>query len=294
VQLSDAAAAEKAGIDIDVVQEGPMREFVAANGELQFDPTRVAHLSSRAGGTVAVVFKQVGDGVAADEILALVDAVQVSQAKSQLQQAIVQRDARQRSYARLTAAGEGVAAVTVADAQAALQQAEVALISARQELVNLGLQVPDEIDRSDAARAAQELRYLGIPPAVVTSLPAAARSANLIAIRAPHAGVIVSAEIVAGEVVTPDDVLFTVADPGRMWLVLHVRQEDARYVAVGQNVAFRADGGDREVTGPVAWISPTVDPRTRTVRVRVVVDNADGRLKDNTFGTGQIVLREQP
>jgi cobalt-zinc-cadmium efflux system membrane fusion protein len=294
VQFADAAAADKAGVDIDIVAERPMRETVAANGELQFDPTRVAHLSSRAGGTVAVVFKQVGDAVSEGEILALVDAVQVSQAKSQLQQAIVQRDSRQLSYDRLKAAGEGVAAITVADAHAALQQADVALISARQELVNLGLDVPEEIDQQDPKQVAAALRFLGIPHDVVESLPPATRSANLIAIRAPHGGVIVAAEIVAGEVVDPNDVLFTVADPGRMWLTLHVRQEDARYVTTGQQVVFRTDGGTQEVTGPITWISPTVDPRTRTVKARVIVENTQSRLKDNTFGTGQIVLRDEP
>ena len=66
-----------------------MQDFIAANGELTFDPTRVAHLSTKVPGTVAVVFKAVGDKVQAGEALALVDAADVGQLKSQLLQAMV-------------------------------------------------------------------------------------------------------------------------------------------------------------------------------------------------------------
>ncbi|MEX2112811.1 MAG: efflux RND transporter periplasmic adaptor subunit [Pirellulales bacterium] len=294
VQFATTESAGKAGLDVDVVQERPMSEAVVANGDIRFDPTRVAHLSSRAGGTVAVVFKQVGDAVRSGDVLAVVDAVEISQAKSKLLHAIVQRDARRISLQRLQAAGEGVAAVAVADASAARQEAEVALISARQTLVNLGLEVPDNLAGRDPAQVDDELRFLGIAPEVLRALPAETRSANLLALRAPHDGVIVAAEVVAGEVVDPTDVLFTVADPSHMWLTLHVRQEDARYVAPGQEVVFRTDSSAQRISGQISWISPTIDPRTRTLEARVVLDNTDGRLKDNTFGTGDIVLRHEP
>jgi cobalt-zinc-cadmium efflux system membrane fusion protein len=294
VQFASAAAADKVGIDVDVVHERPMKEAVSANGEILFDPSRVAHLSSRAGGTVALVFKQLGDPVAAGELLALVDAVQVGQAKSRLLQALVQSRARKIQHDRLQAAGVGVAAITVADAKAALEEAEVALISARQALVNLGLDVPEKFTQPDPEKIADELRFLGIPADIEGALPAGNRSANLIAIRSPHAGVIVAADIVPGEVVEPARVLFTVADPGRMWLTLHVRQQDARYVSLGQSVSFRSDDAAEQVSGHVAWISPDVDQRTRSVRVRVNLANPDGRLRDHTFGTGEIILRQQP
>jgi cobalt-zinc-cadmium efflux system membrane fusion protein len=187
-----------------------------------------------------------------------------------------------------------VAAIAVADAKTALQEAEVALISARQALVNLGLEVPDTFADTDPQKIADSLRFLGIPPEVLKTLPAPTRSANLIAIRAPYSGVIVSADVVAGEVVAPTDVLFTVADPTRMWLTISIRQEDARYVRVGQSVVFRTDDASQEASGQIGWISPAVDPRTRTLQARVDLTNEDARLKDNTFGTSEIRLRSEP
>jgi multidrug efflux pump subunit AcrA (membrane-fusion protein) len=78
-----------------------------------------------------------------------------------------------------------------------------------------------------------------------------------------------------------------------MWLILNVRQEDARLVHRGQTVKFHSDNGDLDVAGQVSWISPAVDEQTRTMQVRVVIANEDGALQDKTFGTGRIVLREE-
>ena len=294
VQFASATSAEKSGVDVDVVQERKMIDAVAANGQIQFDPTRVAHLAPRAPGTVVHVFKIVGDQVEPGDLLALVDVSAVGQAKSKLLQAIVARRLRITSYERLKAAGIGVAGITLTESKAALEEAEVNFISARQALVNLGLDVPEEFAETDAKKIADDLRFLGIPAEALAALPQETRSANLYAVRAPYEGVIVASDSVVGEVVDAQDVLFTVADPRRMWLVLSVPQEDARYVTPGLPVVFRTDDRAQEATGSISWVSPTIDERTRTVQARVVLDNHTGALKDKTFGTGRVVLREEP
>lgn len=294
VQFASSTSAEKSGVEVDVVQERNMIDAVAANGEIQFDPTRVAHLSSRASGSVAHVYKIVGDTVEPGDVLALVDVAAVGKAKSDLLQAIVERELRRTNHQRLKAAGIGVAGIAVTEAKAALDEAEVAFISARQALVNLGLEVPEEFDETNATKIADDLRFLGIPPAVLASLPVGTKSANLYAVRAPYEGVVVASDSVLGEVVDATDVLFTVADPRRMWLVLSVPQEDARYVARDLPVLFRTDDGAQQAAGRISWVSSTIDERTRTLQARVVLDNATGALKDKTFGTGRIVLREEP
>lgn len=294
IQFVSNASAEKAGVDVDVVQERPMADAVTANGEIRFDPTRVAHLSPRAAGTVAYVYKIVGDRVSPGDVLALVDVAAVGQAKSDLLQAIVKRQLRKTTYERLKAAGIGVAGIALTEAKAALEEAEVGFISARQALVNLGLEVPEDFVETDAKEIAEDLRFLGIPRDVLATLPPETKSANLYAVRAPYEGVVVEAESVVGEVVDAKDVLYTVADPRRLWLVLAVPQEDARYVSDGLKVVFGTDDGAHESTGRISWVSSTIDERTRTVQARVVLDNPTGALKDKTFGTGRVVLREEP
>jgi cobalt-zinc-cadmium efflux system membrane fusion protein len=296
VQFASPETVDRAGIDVDVVQERPMSDFITANGELTFDPTRVAHLSTRVPGAVALVVKTLGDDVRAGDILALVDAAQVGQAKSQFLQAIVQLQLRQTTVKRLRGVADdgAVPKKLLTEAEAALQEAEIAFISTRQALANLGFELPDEFGSKEARQIAEELRYLDIPSSFVASLPSGAKTANLVPVRAPLEGIVVASEVVAGEVVDASDVLFTVADPRQMWLQLNVRQEDAKYVARGLPVRFRTDDGGDEIAGEVAWVSPAVEEHTRTLSVRVVVANPDGRLRDRTFGTGRIILREEP
>lgn len=294
VQFASTESAEKAGIDIDVVQDRPMADLVIANGEVLFNPTYVAHLSPRVAGTVTDVFKATGDDVQAGDILALVDATLVGQAKAQLLQAVVQVQLKRSSVERLQAAGNAIPAKSLIEAESALQEAEIGYLSARQALVNLGFEVPDELEQREPKSIAEELRLLGIPSSLETSRGAATKTANLIPIRAPSAGVVVSSDVVAGEVVDATKLLFTVADPRQMWLTLNVRQEDAKHVKLGLPVQFQPDDGSPEVAGQVSWISPAIDERTRTLKVRVKIDNLNGALRDKTFGTGRIVLRDEP
>ncbi len=296
VQFTSAESATKSGIDVDVVQERPMSEFVTANGEMTFDPTRVAHLSSRVAGTVAHVFKTLGDDVTTGQILALVDSASVGQAKSQLLHTVVQYQLRKTTAERLRAASDSgsVPKKTLLEAEAAFQEAQITYLSARQSLANLGFDVPEEIETRGAKQLTDDVRFLGLSPEIVASLRTVTQSANLIPVRAPYAGVVVSSDVVAGEVVNATNILYTVADPRHLWLLLNVRPEDARYVALGQAVRFRTDENATDAAGNVAWISPAVDEQTRTLRVRVVLDNDDRRLRDKTFGTARIILREEP
>jgi len=296
IQFVSGESVERAGIAVDVVQERPMRDVLTANGELQFDPTRVAHLSARVPGTVALVFKTIGDRVSAGEILALIDAGQVGQLKSQYVQAVVQLQLRTGTAERLREVGTSgaIAQKLVIESESALQEAEVAVVSARQGLANLGFDVPDDMRGKDAKLITERMRFLGIPTSMMSSLPSGTMTANLIPVRATYSGVLVASEVVAGEVVDTTSSLFTVADPSKLWLLLNVRQEDAKYVTPGLPVSFKTDDGAAEVSGNVTWISPAVDSQTRTLQARVEIANPSGVLRDKSYGTGTLILREEP
>jgi cobalt-zinc-cadmium efflux system membrane fusion protein len=294
VQVASLEAATKAGISVASVQERQMSDIVSANGEVVFDPTRVAHLSPRVAGTVAAVFKSTNESVEPGEVLALVDAAQVGQAKAQLLNALVKLQLRRTTYSRFKNHAEALPAMTLTEAEAALQEAEVAFVSARQALVNLGFELPEKIDSGRAAQLAEEIRFLGIPANCVARLPIGTKTANLLPLRTPYAGVIVSSDVVAGEVVDPTKLLFTVADPRAVWLQLSVRAEDAHAVAPGLPVEFRTDDGTQVVRGSVSRVSPAIDERTRALKVFVAITDAQPNLRDKTFGTARIILRVEP
>jgi membrane fusion protein, heavy metal efflux system len=295
VQFASVESIAKSGIEVDVVQERPMAEGISANGELIFDPTRVAHLSSRVPGGVALVFKSLGDEVVAGEILAVIDSASVGQAKAQFLQALVQAQLRNSTVEQLRplASGGAMPRRAIIEAEAALKEAEIALITARQALANLGFDVPEAWEAADPKQVANDLRFLGLSSSVIAVLPRGTETANLFPLRAPQSGAVIAADVVAGEVVEVSQTLFTLADPSQIWLVLNVRPEDARHVRLGLPVKFVTDDDPQEFTGTVTWISPAVDEQTRTLQVRVGLANSEGRLRAQTFGTGRIILREE-
>lgn len=289
IEFPSAGAAEEAGIDVAPAWRTAVTEAAAGSGEVGFDPTRVARLSARADGAAWRVFKTVGDPVRAGELLALVDAAEVGRAKAEFQQALVQAGLRRKLRDTLRRGGAAVPEQRVREAAAAADDAAARLLSAEQALVNLGLPVraadyqalsPDEV--------ARRLRRLGVPDAGAGGT----QTASLLPVTAPSDGVVVSADVVAGEVVEAGKVLFVVADPRRMWLTLHVPQASAGRVAVGQPVLFRPDAGPGEFKGRVSWVGTAADEATRTVPVRAEVPNADGRLRASTLGRGRVVVRE--
>ncbi|MBI2826491.1 MAG: efflux RND transporter periplasmic adaptor subunit [Planctomycetia bacterium] len=299
IQFASIEALDKVGVDIAIVQRRLIVEAVVANGEVVYDETRAAHLASRVPGTVWRVEKQVGDHVRKGELLALVDAAEIGRAKAELLQAIAQRRLKQTNVERLRplVADGSIPERDFRESDAALQEATIRLVQAQQQLVNLGLSVrASDFDGLPTEQIAERIQFLGLPSDLAAELAGDSTTSNLFPIRSPLDGVVVVRKVVAGEVVDTSTMLFSVADVRRMWLTLDVRQDDARFLSLGQKVLFLpSDSHDEpEVNGTLAWISTEADDQTRTVKVRVDLPNDDGRLRANTFGTGRIVLREEP
>ena len=293
IEFDSAEAADGAGIGIAPAWPGAITEFVEAPGEVAFDPALVARLGPRASGTVWRVLKAAGDPVAAGEVLALVDAADAGKAKGEFQQALAQVRLREKTLAGRRAAAGVVSAQSVREAEAALAEAETRLQAATQALANLDLSVnPADYRDLPIDAAAERMRLVGVPPGTPGLDPKTA-TANLIPVRAPFAGVVLSADAVAGETAEPGRPLFVVADPRRVWVTLHVRAGDAGRVAVGQAVRFRTDGSAEETGGRVEWVGRAADEGTRTVPVRATLPNDAGRLRAGTLGQGRVVLRHE-
>ncbi len=295
IQFESQAAFDKTGIDVDVVTERPMIEALRINGELGYDQTQVAHLSARVPGTVWKVFKRQGQDVKEGDILALVDAAEVGKAKTSLGTSIIQLQLRKKSFEALKSSAGAVPERQIREAESAYEEARIQVLMGQQALINLGFEVPLGLEKSDPDQLTRRLQCLGLPNDLCEQFAKRGHlTMNLIPIIAPQDGTIVEMDVVAGEVVSSERVIITMSKLDRMWLTLHVKQEDAKYVHVGQSAKFKADGSSDEVSGDVIWISPAVDEVTRTLKVRVDLPNTDLALKANSFGTGWIELRKEP
>ncbi len=198
-------------------------------------------------------------------MLAIIDAVDVGRAKADLQAALAQERLQQRINERQQSlAQKGITAKRQAEtAETEFSEARIRVLAAEQALINLGLPVSsNELRGSTDDELAVTLRFLGLPQSLVSRLDPTTTTSNLIPVTASFDGVVVRREIVSGEVVDTSKVLFEVADTSRMWLILNVRLEDAKYISVGQKLVFIPDGDSDEVTVNVSWKSTTADQKT--------------------------------
>lgn len=299
IQFTSVQAMEKVGVDVTVVLKRPVIEAIVANAEVGYAETHSARLASRVAGTVVSVQRKVGDQVRKDDVLALIDAADVGKAKAEFLQAISQLQLKQLVVERLKPLAEkgAVAGRQYQEAETAFQEAQIRVLSARQSLINLGFSMAaEEYAGHSIQEIAERIQFLGLSAEMIAKLNKNSTTSNLFPMRAPLDGVVVDRKVVPGEIVDPNRTLFNVADVRRMWLTLNVRQDESKYVALDQKVLFRrSDGKDEpEIPGTVSWISTSVDEKTRMVQVRVDLKNPDGRLRAHTFGTGRIVLREEP
>ena len=296
IQFASLETVNKAGVEVGLVQRRPILESVPASGEITYDQTRFASLSSRLPGTVWRVERNVGDRVRTGDVLALVDAAEVGRAKADLIHALAEEDLRRKSVSRMAPASSQGALPErqLEKAQAEHIQARARLLGAQQALVNLGLHVSvEQLQGLPEDKLAPRLRMLGLPESLVEHLGPEESTANLLPLKAPMDGIVVTRQVVAGEVVDASRVLFQLADTGRMWLTLNVPLEEAGKLALGQPVAFRPDGIREEVGGKLVWISTAADRQTRMVTARAELSNPRGELRNETFGTGRIILRQE-
>lgn len=297
IQLASAAVAKKCGIETAVVEVGPMEESLDVHGDLMYDQTRIARLSTRVSGSLFSVQKQVGDTVRKGDVLALIEAADVGRAKGEFSQAFAQTELRTKNWEALRqgAATGAVPERDLREADTAAQEARIRLKSAQQALANLGLQISlDELRGLNGATLDRSVQFLGLPAELVKTLDPRTTPASLLPLLASQDGVIVLRQAVKGEMVDPTRVLFTIASIDPLWLMLDVHFEDVEHLRPGMAVFFRPDGAKADSVGRVTWISHEADEKTRTVKVRVDVDNHDGALVVRSFGCGRVVLRNEP
>src|SRR5690606_1279510 len=87
--------------------------------------------------------------------------------------------------------------------------------------------------------------------------------------------------------------LYRVANLASLWLQLDAYENDLSRLSVGQAVRVSVEAIPGEVfEGEVTFIEPTLDARRRTAKVRVQVDNRDGRLRPGMFAEASVATAE--
>jgi len=129
-----------------------------------------------------------------------------------------------------------------------------------------------------------KLRLWGLNPEQIRELETADDLIERLTLYAPISGIVTRRMVVEGRYVETGEELFQLADLSRVWVVLDAYESQLPFLHYGQDVEFTSDAFPGEVLhGRISFIEPMLMMMSRTVRVRLNVENSDGRLKPGMY-----------
>lgn len=261
IKLSDEEA-KRAGIQIQPLQPQSQADVVTVTATIRANQDKIARVASRVEGRITRVLVNLGDTVRAGQPLATLDSVALGEAQSAFLQAQASNRVAHTDFDRAKALA----------AEEIIPQREF-------------LKAKAELEKSNAElRAAEDkLRLLGASP------QRSGRAGAGFEVHAPLAGTVIEKKATTGELATPADALFTVADLSRVWIEANLSEDLLSKVRTGANatVSVSAYPGER-FAGKVTYIAGVLNKDTRTIGARIEVDNKDRRLKPEMFATAAI------
>jgi cobalt-zinc-cadmium efflux system membrane fusion protein len=243
---------------------------VQAPGKVEANPGTTSKVALPMQGRVTKVMVTVGDSVRQGMPLIVLDSPDTDTAVSDYREAVAKRISAQSNVAKAEA--------DLSRAQDLLQHGAVA----QKEVLSANAQLTQSRSELAAARAEEErtlrkLRIFGIQPDGNT---------DEVIVRAPVSGKVLDLSITPGEYRNDTSApVMTIADLSNVYMTADVPETSIRFTSVNDRVIIRLDAyPDQEFTGRVTKVGDTVDPATRTIKVRVLLQNPDGKLRPDMFG----------
>ena len=286
------AAQQNAGVKMVEVRQTTLPVHLEVTGAVAPEGSRVAEVRPLARGLITQVSVRLGDRVKAGQALLTYDNIQLGErlgeyfeARAGLRQTESDVAVKQRAVERAEALiGQQAISQQVLDlrraefkhAQAAVDREKATLDRIDEQIHRFGI--------SD-----KELEKLGPDTPEVTH-----RAATLATIRAPFDGVITAYDVAVGEIVEPERALVTIANLETVWILADVYEKDLARVPSSADVDVRVDAyADKVFKGKLTYVSDVIDPKSRSAKVRSIVQNPEGLLRLDMFARVSIPTRDQ-
>lgn len=251
--------------DLQIVTAGPaeLEQTLRVQGDVKLETERVASIVARVKGVVRDVRKKMGDEVRKGEVLMTIESKELAAAKM----AYFETEHK------------------VHFAEKALRR-EKELLSKKITSKEAYIEKQHAVEEAELAHAGalQRLKVLGFSEGALHNLQEDLdRDMTRFALRAPFAGEIIKKNVTLGEALNEEKEVFVVADLSRVWVEAKVPVDRVAAMRKGQPVKVTSDKNDREIEGSLVYISSMADRASRTVIIRVEIDNADKAWKPGMF-----------
>ncbi|MBS1816121.1 MAG: efflux RND transporter periplasmic adaptor subunit [Acidobacteria bacterium] len=267
-----------------VAQQEEITKTLRVTGTVGPEEGRVAHVFPLAQGVVRNIFVQLGSQVRTGQSLLRFDNVELGTLTGEhrsllgsLERAQAQQDVSAKNLAR----AENLLKVE------AISQREYEVRRAEKEQADAGVNSA----RSELAASEEKLHRFGLTEDQIHSISTGSthRTSSLNDVRAPITGVISKYEVAQGELIGPDKEIFTVVDPSIVWVLADIYEKDLGTVPQRGMCSVRLAAFPKETfRGKVEYISESLDPQSRTAKLRCVLPNQDNRIRLDMFAELEI------
>lgn len=263
------------GLKVETLEPKPGMQLVRAPGTVAFNLYRLADVTSLVDGVVRARYVRLGDRVKRGQRLVTLFSTALAQAEADFLRAEAEHRKSRQDWMRLKKLAEQkiVSQARLLQAESVHQSNHAALAAARAMLASYGLsrrEINALIEQSDYGQ---------------------------LTLRAPRPGIIVADDFRLGQHIPAGALLMQIADERTLWVEARTPATQRSSIRVGQAATIIPKGGNRRYTGKVINIHPQLDASTRTVGVRLQVDNRDSALHPGMFvdvaidaGTGKKAL----
>lgn len=274
-----AAEQRDGGIEVKESSASDHGEELRVPGRIALAEDRTWRVGIRTDGVVVASFAGAGDYVRKGQTLARYHADEVRDSRAQYRTA--QADLT-RATAGVALAQRGVdRAVKLLELKAGSQ---VQLEQARQDLA--AAEAAAKRDEVEVDRLKDLLEDdLRVPADPAANDPVA----DQVPILAPADGFILEKNITLGRAIHTDDDTFVIGDLSEVWMLASIRQEQLGRLHTGQPATVTVNGvGDAGYTGRITNLGQALDPQTRTMQIRIVLENHGNRLRPEMLATAAI------
>lgn len=264
-----------AQIELSPVREGVLARRLTVPGVITPDSNRIVRTAAKVVGTVAQLNKQLGDTVAMDEVVAVLDSREVAEAKSEFLAAQANFELQKTLFERT-------------------QSLYRDKITPENQFLRTKTTFTEAQLRFDLAR--QKLSALNIAEREIAQLSRQTTSLQRYEIRSPIEGRIVERLVNLGAPVGGEGQakeIYVVADLSSVWIELSVPTGDLSTIKEGQSVTMATASGQAS-EGKIVFISPLLNQETRSARVIAAVNNKDFAWRPGSYVTAQIVVAQEP
>jgi cobalt-zinc-cadmium efflux system membrane fusion protein len=277
-----SAAEQLSGmIATQTVRSSDEHDALPVRGRIALADNRTWRVGVLVDGRIEAVYAGLGDYVHKGQVLARMHSHEVHDARAQYQTALSELT-RLQAAANLAQRNYDRVQTLLSLKAASIQQTE----QARQEVVSAQAALKDGQIEVERDRIHLE-DNLGIP--ADSPQDKGSEEVDLVPVRAPGSGFILKKNVSPGATAEPSMDLFVIGDLSEVWMLASVRQENLGELRLGETVSVMLAGlPGRRFPGHIANLGQELDPTTRAMQVRIVLNNNESRLKPEMLATAEI------